>query len=115
MTPEEQNIAIVEACGWRRVVKHGGMLYYIASLEKCFEAMPDCFNDLNLMHEAILVHIGDSEEKRDAYMNNLSKIIERDHGGEFAGDSIEGRFWTANAAAPQCAEAFLNTLNLWKD
>ena len=99
MTPEQQRIAIAEACPdifdiicpdepativWRR----DGELVEI-------------LEDLNAMHEAV-----ETLADKVSWANELYAICRQNHHGKDVAMSL--------ATAPQCAEAFLKTLNLWK-
>lgn len=88
MTPEQQRIAIAQACGWTDTPIVGGK-YGQADV-------PDYLEDLNAMHEAekVLTH----EQFDDYYVRLCIKIARPYH-----------------ATAAQRAEAFLRTLGLWKE
>jgi hypothetical protein len=101
MKPEEQRIAIAEACGFKaRTDRHKPM--WVTPDGKTLltmpEHLPDYLNDLNAMHEA-------------------EKVIGPIKGIEFCyhlnemGMSGEWEILTATAA--QRAEAFLRTINKW--
>jgi len=118
MTPQEQRIAIAEACGAIEVhesktglwawfpVKLNGACYIInpPGKEKLFLCpVPNYPEDLNAMHEAqkiltsgqqrtFLFHLCGSQRQEDQELFN-----------------------TVHATAAQRAEAFLRTLNLWKE
>ena len=100
MKPEQQRIAIAEACGWYDLVKQDVSLFgkHEPESQKTFELdVPDYLNDLNAMHEAEKVKIIGTEYESDYCMY----LYENAH--------------QCFATAPQRAEAFLRTLNLWKD
>ena len=103
MTPEQQRIAIAEACGWRMVrsdfpdkswikpdATYGGI---------GVSALPNYLEDLNAMQEAEKV-LG---LKYDQWTRELRGVCERE------------RRCVESATARQRAEAFLKTLYLWKD
>jgi len=101
MTPEQQRVAIAEACGWKT-----GYRDAVSSVT----ALPDYLNDLNAMHEAEKV-LGILE--RGTYQNILGSAcggIREDDGGHFVShrESI-------HATASQRAEAFLRTIGKWKE
>jgi hypothetical protein len=101
MTPEQQRVAIAEACGWKT-----GYRDAVSSVT----ALPDYLNDLNAMHEAEKV-LGILE--RGTYQNILGLAcggIREDDGGHFVShrESI-------HATASQRAEAFLRTIGKWKE
>jgi len=112
MTPEQQRIAIAEACGWIRAYEEGddegcGKWFWHKG-RKNLKQPPDYLNDLNAMHEA---------EKRldyeqcEAFSTTLADIVhaanrEKDYAFPWA-------FARIHATAGQRAEAFLRTLGLW--
>lgn len=111
MKPEEQRIAIAEACGWRFVYDYTYNLnsppeFTTISPEgrRFCGHHPDYLNDLNAMHEAEKVL---PYEKLYAYEDWLKD------GNSSGGHPAQLCHWHASAA--QRAEAFLRTLNLWKD
>jgi hypothetical protein len=95
MTPDQQRIAIAEACGWTTL--HKGL--WVEKLQT-YAALPDYLNDLNAMHEAEKVL---SLTEFWDYAKNLCAIVKMD----------KGRESHIHATASQRAEAFLRTLNLW--
>ena len=107
MKPEQQRIAIAEACGWKLVTDNpcyepywenptGNMIAV-----SCGMRLPDYLNDLNAMHKA---------EKTLDYnqMNRYQNI-------ELSRFVHTGTTWICSATAAQRAEAFLRTLNLWNE
>ena len=116
MNPEQQRIAIAEACGWVR--EYSDVPTWDTSLksykpvrtmlfmrkEKCFRAenLPDYLNDLNAMHEA---------EKN---LNLKQQMLYQGMIGKVTGNKCPALFGQIHATAAQRAEAFLKTLNLWK-
>jgi len=110
MTPEQQQIAIAEACGWKyepRRLSINGILIedsypWISptGARDYISQLPDYLTDLNAMHEAeklimLHPHAAKTRCRYHAYLADLCKI-----------DAI-------HATAPQRAEAFLRTLNLY--
>jgi hypothetical protein len=116
MKPEQQRIAIAEACGWRiesdgantfvySPNKTSGTGYRMNDIRhpKIIKLLPDYLNDLNAMHEA--------EKALDPirqcrYAETLYRLMIGNH-------AVSG-FMKIHAAAALRAEAFLKTLNLWK-
>ena len=102
MTTESQRIAIAEACGWsyekNETYAPDGAFWWSKNPE-----FPDYLNDLNAMHEAekTLNPIQAAE-----YARILTSI---------AWQSEQPVFAPMTAKADQRAEAFLKTLNLWKE
>lgn len=127
MTPEQQRIAIAEACGWRfDKSKHGHWFVRepngnthepgfgqwepfsaitgdknpeMSPLYRAESLVPDYLSDLNEMHEAEKVLEADAV-RRAFYVGELQRLTGR-----------SGVFSTA----AQRAEAFLRTLGKWKD
>lgn len=113
MTPERQQIAIGEACGWVR-----GEQTVWGCYTETYEGwehpklgfaqlLPDYLNDLNAMHEAEKV-LGADEPCR--YGEILAALVRR-------ANPVNGFCWTAiaHATAAQRAEAFLRTIGRWED
>lgn len=112
MTNEEINVAIAKECGWtvmqfgeRNLYRppewDGGMAW---ERSKC----PDYCNDLNAMHEAEKYL---DDEQWLEHMLNLQDVLCR---------NPDRSKWTVcrenmSSTAHQRAEAFLKTLNLWKE
>jgi hypothetical protein len=96
MAPEQQRIAIAEACG---IVSRDqwGPLYKTAL--GVVRVCPNYLNDLNAMHEAEKVL---TSEQVTSYVYSLESMNER---------------WStpAFATASQRAEAFLRTIGKWKE
>jgi len=135
MTPKAQRIAIAEACGWTCKSSKSQIIGIVATQwffpdgnpahphEVSGDAigyLPDYLNDLNEMREA--------EERlnnsKDGYQFGieLARLVMniRQPSGFFAtDDNLCLNPWAASrlawATAAQRAEAFLRTLNLWKD
>ena len=105
MKPEQQRIAIAEACGWTCAdyVKPEDKIYalmcWVAPGDDPWhlQAPPDYLSDLNAMHEA--EKILNTNQAAD-YCELLRPII-------------CGYWRLVHATAAQRAEAFLRTLNLW--
>ena len=117
MTPEQQRIAIAEACGWVAetlwvCTKHDGSgecqhksqtLYAQDGQYLRLENLPRYLSDLNAMHEAEKV-LDDEQYNQFAY--ELYGVVTRtDH-------KHTTRYYCATAA--QRAEAFLRAIGKWK-
>ena len=103
MTPEQQRIAIAEACGWTDVRREnkgefGGLRGVKPNDVRM--VVPSYCRDLNAMHEVEKVL---SLNLRFSYIQNLCRLTQL--------SSADWGFIHATAA--QRAEAFLKTLNLW--
>ena len=113
MKPEEQRIAIAEACGWI-TLKNGTDGFAprdrkINILCDIYDPLPQYTSDLNAMHEAEKMLLGDSTRHgvlQSTFSKNLFKIMNSPDG--------VSDFDKIHATAAQRAEAFLKTLNLWK-
>lgn len=107
MTPEEQRIAIAEACP-KLFYGHRGNWFLHSENPRNIYGMPnevDVLSDLNAMHEAEKVLETPDENNKQWFQYNvwLAKLVE------------DTSYYVAHATASQRAEAFLRTLNLWKD
>tara|TARA_R110000772_G_scaffold266171_2_gene388322 strand:+ start:2420 stop:2728 length:309 start_codon:yes stop_codon:yes gene_type:complete len=102
MSPEEQRIAIAEACGWTDVASNYEAYLPNAQEPSDYAVIPDYLNDLTAMHEAEKVLKTNCEMQR--YLDNLRTVCRCMVHGE----------GTITATAAQRAEAF-RTLNRWKD
>jgi hypothetical protein len=91
MTPEQQRIAIAEACGWTDTQIIDGKYGQTD--------VPDYLNDLNACHEMEEVL---TSEQVTSYVYSLESMNER---------------WStpAFATASQRAEAFLRTIGKWEE
>jgi len=116
MTAEQQRIAIAEACGWTytKTVKE---LPYGRAPEGKHPTMfgkevswdiplPNYLNDLNAMREAEHLLFSRKKPLWDSFAMHLCNI------GYRGTTTIK---YAIHATAAQRAEAFLRTLNLWKD
>jgi hypothetical protein len=101
MNREAQRIAIAEAGGWERTEDRAWNLWKKGCDVQHLDCLPDYLNDLNAMHEAEKT-FDDCEIRWGAYKSQLFVLLE------------PHRHYL-HATAAQRAEAFLKTLNLWKD
>jgi hypothetical protein len=101
MKPEAQRIAIAKACGWTKFTPET-VQYTARRSDGKWGPIPDYLNDLNAMHEAIETLRGKDGPQWFDFQRTLM---------------IECGSWMncIQASAAQRAEAFLKTLNLWKD
>lgn len=114
MTPNEQRIAIAQACGWKGISPEHLTGYapcrptpyskrVMGDLDSIpIDPLPDYLNDLNAMHEAETCK-AIKEAGYARYLEGLAIAC----GTERIGALVF-------ATASQRAEAFLRTLNLWK-
>jgi archaellum biogenesis protein FlaJ (TadC family) len=120
MTPEAQRIAIAEACGWTEIryhKLHAGNEGYLGShvakdgvLSR--DWVPDYLNDLNAMREVerTIPYVLQTD-----YLNTLADVLGVGDAATNWSEDEWGIFKMVSATASQRAEAFLRTLNLWKD
>jgi hypothetical protein len=99
MKPEEQRIAIAEACGWTQCQWNGAYdtLKGVPPIRpSLFQDIPDYLNDLNAMHEAEKVL---TAEQIMLYAQKLHFSVWHYH--------------KYMATAAQRAEAFIRTIGKW--
>jgi len=103
MKPEEQRIAIAEACGWTKISdwKAAGINGQHPT-EPWTEVIPNYLNDLNAMHELEKTLIGKPDYHSPVYAEYCRQIY-----------AITKNPYSATAA--QRAEAFLKTIGQWID
>ena len=97
MKPEQQRIAIAEACGWLKVHGHS------------VAGIPDYLNDLNAMHDAEKVLF--PVEVDDLYGSDLVK----EYGDILQHLCCGNPGGIMRATASQRAEAFLRTIGKWEE
>ena len=113
MNPEQQRIAIAEACGWTEVepctccdkVSRG----YEPTPGAHKKHLPDYINDLNAMHEAEKVLTPDT---RPEYLCQLFDAATRGRSGLYP---VDENYLSHHATASQRAEAFLRTIGKWEE
>ena len=108
MKPEQQRIAIAEACGWKWHSRmKGSIKVWDNGLDYVFSdsELPDYLNDLNAMHEAVKSL---PQNLKPRYFAHLCTVVS----GAVA---LHGYSEATEATAAQRAEAFLRTLNLWNE
>ena len=127
MKPEEQRIAIAEACGWKHnngeKPNYGGTYrqagwtspngVFIASTweTKTASGIPDYLNDLNACHEMETVL---TREQQKVYEVVLREVVSGKSGFWYVPHACEV-FAVAHATAAQRAESFLRTIGKWKE
>jgi hypothetical protein len=110
MTPQQQRIAIAEACGWKWERLWTGELHGKPVGEQGpFREVPDYLNDLNAMHEAENVLYGNPNLPK-KYTQQIKNAICREAGVTKAQMDFDV---CITATAAQRAEAFLRTINKW--
>jgi hypothetical protein len=113
MTPEQQRIAIAEACGWTwhgdaSWPKHPSNFYWKKGRLN-YQILPNYLNDLNAMHEAEKVL---TKANWGGYAAELYKITDAHNHG-----MSPNHHWlvVAFSTAAQRAEAFLRTIGKWEE
>lgn len=116
MKPEDQQIAIAEALGFRNMRADNGIWFGTAKESQSEETwpLPDYLNDLNAMYAA-------EQTLRDQclywpdYIDELVTLCTNAY-PHLPNEKLEPN-WSATvgATAEQRAEAFLRCLGLWKD
>lgn len=102
MKPEQQRIAIAEVCGWKLIYPICDTANWRSPAGQAgFLSPPNYLNDLNAMHEA---------EKT---LKFKQQALYQGMIGKVTGNKCPALFGQIHATAPQRAEAFLRTLNLW--
>ena len=113
MTPEEQRIAIAEACGWTQIepctCRDGVSRGYGPTPVAHKKHLPDCLNDLNAMHcaEEML-----TQDQMIDYSRHVGKLVTIHLP---ASRAAWMDFKLINSTASQRAEAFLKTIGKWKE
>ena len=105
MNPEQQRVAIAEACGkW-----HSGWPHEYMNQADRLRHIPDYLNDLNAMHEAEKVL---TKANWGGYAAELYRITDAHNHG-----ISPNHHWLAVAfsTATQRAEAFLRTIGKWEE
>jgi len=121
MKPEQQRIAIAEACGWTQCehVESIGLAKGFPPLnnppsygtyENGMAQLPDYLNDLNAMHEAEQTLWQKDWASRHDFVDKLARILSPTHGHH-----QQSGLDLLDATAAERAEAFLRTMNKWKE
>ena len=112
MTPEQQRMAIAEACGYEFKTHEGKFYCFFEKLDGWVywkNIVPHYLNDLNAMHEAekLLYQDPNSPKK---YTQQIKAAICREAGVKKAKMDFDV---CITATATQRAEAFLRTIGGW--
>ena len=111
MNPEQQRIAIAEACGWRCTAFKEAIACWVRpnGMSHQTELLPNYLNDLNAMHEAEKVL---AKANWGGYAAELYRITNAHNHG-----ISPNHHWLAVAfsTAAQRAEAFLRTIGKWEE
>ena len=97
MKPEQQRIAIAEACGYERLTQHEAVWRHKGSKIYTAGNLPSYLTDLNAMHEAENLALLSAQQRRD-----YADALDDGNGGHFA-------------TSAQRAEAFLRTVGKWEE
>jgi hypothetical protein len=105
MTPEQQRVAIAEACGWKWEKFWTGELYGKPVGEQGpLMELPDYLNDLNAMHDAEKVLTPEQLVDYCAFRLRAT-----------TGEGCVTDYKMIRATASQRAEAFLRTIGKWEE
>jgi len=109
MTDQQINIAIAESLGWTNI-NHGTVQYTARMPNGKWDIIPNYTSDLNACHECVKTL---TDAQRTTYREHLSKIWTRDYNSRCGlfprhDDSV-------NATARQRCEAYLRTIEKWKE
>jgi hypothetical protein len=107
MNPDEQRIAIAEACGIV-IHDHWGPLY--KTPKGIVRVCPDYLNDLNAMHEAEKVL---TYNQVFSYAQLVESFTQTTTG--IGGTPLGRIFQSIRSTAAQRAEAFLKAIGKWED
>lgn len=115
MTPEQQRIAIAEACGWKPDKRGLGWL----SPHGYYAPEPDYLNDLNAMREAEKMLAESQQSEFADRLNTSHKVADLTYPEPntrgFRKALFSEAFHLIHAKAAQRAEAFLKTIGLWEE
>lgn len=127
MNPEQQRIAIAEACGWKNAdhpdvmkLKHGWVMPEKWCMNPNGELRfnhdrPDYLNDLNAMRGASDT-LNDNQQWQ--FIQHLNEITRNKDHSDAEDWFIQNTDWTwrmIHATAAQRAEAFLRTIGKWEE
>ena len=108
MKPEQQRIAIAEVCGWTEIEPctccDGVSRGYTPTPGAHKKHLPDYCNDLNAMHDAEKVLIGDEPENSELWCDFQTNLV-----------IACPAYLSYHATAAQRAEAFLRTIGKWEE
>lgn len=123
MTPDEQRIAIAQACGWKGISPEYLTGYapwrptpyserVMGDLDSIpLDPLPDYLNDLNACRE-FTAHM--TYDQQVEFAEILHSIVLENPYKVWWNPTPHETFQLLDASAAQRAEAFLRTLNLWK-
>jgi hypothetical protein len=118
MNKKDQVIAIAEACGWTnfdcRKVNESLVIWGAPPNAKYTTLVPNFTKDLNAMHEARKLCIRNSEQIQE-YFYQLNDAVGLVNTTSPAWIKEFATYALIDASAAEHAEAFLKTLDLWKN
>jgi len=117
MKPEQQRIAIAEACGWADCQIIGNTRWFGIPPEQAntgdnFRLIPDYLADLNAMHEAV---IGLNDAQFHTYTLILNNIGWAAYPGQYDADYKKRLRVFCAPSAEQSAEALLRAIGKWEE
>jgi hypothetical protein len=120
MTDNEINLEIAEACGWKfydRVTdKKSGTSWDVYAKDGrrasyMTQSLPNYCTDLNAMHEVEKIMDTRQQDVYAGFLGKLTGGVQRDFGAMV----IKSTTKVVSATARQRAEAFLRTIEKWKE
>lgn len=114
MTPDQQRIAIAEACGWKNTYRgsKAGSVYGFKDGNHRFHSVPFYPSDLNAIHEARKALVT-TTELRVKYLNALRAIVARRCPKNKTGASLVTDYDLVNAEAWEHAETLVKVTGKW--
>jgi hypothetical protein len=109
MTDEQINVAIAEACGWKKPARKTVLNEKGFFVTQHAQSAPNYCNDLNAMHEAEELSVINLHD----YGMHLYQIVVPLETRVFVKNDPNVYIW--HATARQRAEAFLRTLGKWEE
>ena len=102
MNPEQQRIAIAEACG-----EDNDSIYR--------DLIPNFLKDLNAMREVSDTLNDDQQWQFIQHLNNITRNTDHNDPDDWFVRSTDWTWRMVNASASQRAEAFLRTIGKWEE
>jgi hypothetical protein len=112
MTPEQQRIAIAEACG--RVQRADGF-WFPAGKYYGSAGIPDYLNNLNAMREALDTLNDDHQWQFIQHLNEITRNKDHNDPDDWFIQNTDWSWRMVNATESQRAEAFLRTIGKWEE
>jgi hypothetical protein len=105
MIPEQQQIALAEACGWKTGYRD----------PEAWHPLPDFLNNLNAMRKASDTLNADQQWQFIQHLNNITRNMDHNDPDDWFTQNADWIWRMVNATASQRAEAFLRTIGKWEE